>query len=136
MATPFLSRAVTGSRLPQLDMLPRPTVHANYPSHNAHPDEALGRFQSTSHTKTIPNIVTGGWRLLRVSLPRQKNHGKPWEFRENPRKPWKSQEGRQRQLPAYYKRLCGTLDRLVCNQEVAGSIPVVSNPCVRGFGPV
>src|SRR5271166_4170644 len=56
------------------------------------------------------------------ALPRQKNHRKPWEFVENPRKPWKSQRGRQPHLSAYCKRFRDTSARLVCNQEAGGSI--------------
>src|SRR5262249_36915215 len=70
--------------------------------------------------------LTGRRSHLKGSLPRQRNRSKPREFLVIPRKPWKGLGRSQPHLSTYPKRLCGLLGRLVCNQEIAGSIPLVS----------
>jgi hypothetical protein len=60
------------------------------------------------------------------TLPRQKNGNKSCESLGIVDETWKTPEAAQPQLNYYGQTVSGCLDRLVCNQEIGGSIPVVS----------
>jgi hypothetical protein len=60
------------------------------------------------------------------TLPRQRNGDKSCEFLGNPDNPWKTVAVVRPHLNLCCREAFGFIDRLVCNHEVAGSIPVVS----------
>ena len=60
-------------------------------------------------------------------MPWHQNHDKSSKNTENLIKPWKTPGNRESHLTVDCPRTYSRFERLVCNQEVAGSIPVVSN---------
>ena len=60
------------------------------------------------------------------TLPRQRNGDNSWEFLGNADKNWKTPAAAQPPLIYFRRMIYGYVDRLVCNQEVGGSIPLVS----------
>jgi hypothetical protein len=54
------------------------------------------------------------------------NYGRSLENKGIPEKRWKTTKGGRPNLTRYSKSICDSQEFLVCNQEVGGSIPVVS----------
>jgi hypothetical protein len=59
-------------------------------------------------------------------VPRHQNPRNSSEFLGEFQKIWKTVDVRETQLTYYIAKAYINVDHLVCNQEVAGSIPVVS----------